>query len=88
MYANTAGKGRPKSKFQTRAFYTAVYYFISFAVGPSLNVPASLSQSVLENSKNGLDPAGESRVMRALCPEGLDLRGGGGHRRDSKSPPD
>ena len=36
----------------------------------------SLSQSVLENSKNGLGPAGESRVMRGCVPEArLEGRG-------------
>ena len=34
-----AGKGGPRVSSKLRAFYTAVYYFISFAVGPSLNAP-------------------------------------------------
>lgn len=44
----------------------------------------SLSQSVLENSKNGLGPEGENSYREDMSLR-LDL--GGGHRRDSKSPP-
>lgn len=45
----------------------------------------SLSHSVLENSKNGLGPVGESRVIERPYPRGWTW--GDGHTRDSRSPP-